>query len=816
MIETAEPQTTAIRSEIKTVADRFAPGWPGIPARWTSSAKTGIGTALSDKSQVWFTLSHGILNEVYYPRPDNAAIRDMGLIITDGSDFFSEEKRDTTSTVQWLAEGAPAYRLINTCKNNLYRIEKEIVADPHRNTILQKISFVPLGGTLESYQLHVLLAPHLGNQGGGNTAWVGTFDEVPLLFAQQGENTLALACSASWLKRSAGFVGTSDGWLELKTYKEMIQEYTRSENGNTALLGRIDLVGSDGNFVLALGFGKDTESAARNAIDSIREGFDTAKKDYIAGWHDWVKSHASLRNGIFRPDHLSQISLAVLRTHESKSSPGAFIASLALPWGFSKGDKDQGGYHLVWTRDMVETAGGLLAAHAHSDTRRALDYLRSTQQPDGHWPQNMWIDGTPYWNGLQMDETALPILLLNLAYREKALDLEAVHQFWPMMRAAAAYVARNGPVSAQDRWEEDPGYSSFTLGAEIASLLAAADMAELNNEKSTAVYLREVADTWNGCIEQWTYVSDTDWSRKHEVAGYYVRTAPVKKGESGSLLMNPVHVKNVSSDESTRLAIHLISPDALALVRFGLRAADDPRIRDTIKIIDDLLKIETPGGPTWHRYNDDGYGEHADGAPFDGTGIGRGWPLLTGERGHYELMAGREEKAKELKAAMQYFSNEGGLISEQVWDQPDIPARELYFGRPSVSAMPLVLAHAEYLKLQRSLLDGQVFDLPPQTVDRYIKQNTKSMLALWRFNHKIQKMESGKILRIESLTEAVIHWSDDDWQTTSDAKTVDTKLGIHYADLPTMGLPKGGSVQFTFYWPEAGCWEGVNFIVKVS
>jgi len=816
MIETAEPQTTAIRSEIKTVADRFAPGWPGIPARWTSSAKMGIGTALSDKSQVWFTLSHGILNEVYYPRPDNAAIRDMGLIITDGSDFFSEEKRDTTSTVQWLAEGAPAYRLINTCKNNLYRIEKEIVADPHRNTILQKISFVPLGGTLESYQLHVLLAPHLGNQGGGNTAWVGTFDEVPLLFAQQGENTLALACSASWLKRSAGFVGTSDGWLELKTYKEMIQEYTRAENGNTALLGRIDLVGSDGNFVLALGFGKDTESAARNAIDSIREGFDTAKKDYIAGWHDWVKSHASLRNGIFRPDHLSQISLAVLRTHESKSSPGAFIASLALPWGFSKGDKDQGGYHLVWTRDMVETAGGLLAAHAHSDTRRALDYLRSTQQPDGHWPQNMWIDGTPYWNGLQMDETALPILLLNLAYREKALDLEAVHQFWPMMRAAAAYVARNGPVSAQDRWEEDPGYSSFTLGAEIASLLAAADMAELNNEKSTAVYLREVADTWNGCIEQWTYVSDTDWSRKHEVAGYYVRTAPVKKGESGSLLMNPVHVKNVSSDESTRLAIHLISPDALALVRFGLRAADDPRIRDTIKIIDDLLKIETPGGPTWHRYNDDGYGEHADGAPFDGTGIGRGWPLLTGERGHYELMAGREEKAKELKAAMQYFSNEGGLISEQVWDQPDIPARELYFGRPSGSAMPLVWAHAEYLKLQRSLLDGQVFDLPPQTVDRYIKQNTKSMLALWRFNHKIQKMESGKILRIESLTEAVIHWSDDDWQTTSDAKTVDTKLGIHYADLPTMGLPKGGSVQFTFYWPEAGCWEGVNFIVRVS
>ena len=94
-------------------------------------------------------------------------------------------------------------------------------------------------------------------------------------------------------------------------------------------------------------------------------------------------------------------------------------------------------------------------------------------------------------------------------------------------------------------------------------------------------------------------------------------------------------MKNVSAAEDTRSASHLVSPDALALVRFGLLGAEDPRIRDTAKVVDALLKVDTPAGPMWHRYNDDGYGEHEDGAPFDGTGIGRVWPLLTGERAHF-------------------------------------------------------------------------------------------------------------------------------------------------------------------------------------
>jgi glucoamylase len=277
-----------------------------------------------------------------------------------------------------------------------------------------------------------------------------------------------------------------------------------------------------------------------------------------------------------------------------------------------------------------------------------------------------------------------------------------------------------------------------------------------------------------------------------------------------------VRVKNVAAAEDNRFASHLISPDALALVRFGVRAADDSRICDTAKVIDALLKVETPSGLTWHHYNDDGYGEHEDATPFDGTGIGRGWPLLTGERAHYELAAGHVDGAKRLLVAMESFANEGGLISEQVWDSPDIPEHELHTGRPSGSAMPLVWAHAEYLKLRRSLHDGHLFDLPPQTVQRYLTEKTVSPRMVWRFNHKLRSMPAGKLLRIETLAPAVIRWSADDWNTIHDVTAHDSGMGIHIADLPTKAIPEGNHIKFTFHWPEADRWEGKDFIVQVD
>lgn len=797
--------------------ERHAPGWPGIPARWTSSAKSGVGASFGTKSRVWFTLSHGIFNEIYYPRIDQACVRDLGLIVTAGTDFLSEEKRDTDSVVHWLAEGVPAFGLVNTCQQGRYRIEKQVLTDPQRDAVLQQTRIFAQKGVLSDYRLHVLLAPHLENHGAGNTAWIGDYKGVPMLFAERDGSSLALACSAPWIKRSVGFVGVSDGWQDLSAHHQLSWDYTRAENGNVAMTAEINLQATQGEFLLALGLGRNSAEAGNRARAALQDGFVPAQEVYLQEWQEWQNQLLPLdpedpaeRENVYR------VSTAVMRVHEAFNFPGGLIASLSIPWGFSKGDNDLGGYHLAWPRDLVESAGGLLAAGAKDEVRRVLGFLQSTQEADGHWPQNMWLDGSPYWHGIQMDETALPILLVDLARREQVLPATDLARFWPMVRSAAGYLVRSGPVSPQDRWEEDPGYSPFTVAAEIAALLAAADLAEQQQEAAIASYLRDTADSWYAAIDRWMYVSGTDWCREYNIAGYYVRIAPVEGEDGVTRFQTRIPVKNVTPEQAASPACHLISPDALALVRFGLRAADDPRILDTLKVVDALLKTETPQGPVWHRYNGDGYGEQVDGSPFDGTGIGRGWPLLTGERAHFELAAGRELEARRLLGAMESFAGAEGLLPEQVWDVPDLPKRELFFGRPSGSAMPLVWAHAEYLKLLRSLRDGRVFDLPPQTVRRYLVDKNEAPCLFWRFNHKIRSVPAGKTLRIETLFPAVIHWSADGWQSRRDSRTIDTGLGVHFVDLPGTALKRGTNLNFTLFWPEMNRWEGSDFSLSVE
>src|SRR3954471_5974212 len=800
-----------------TVSDSniIAPGWPGIAPRWTSSAKSGVGTALNRSSRVWFTLSHGILNEIYYPRVDMACTRDLGLLVTDGKSFFSEEKRHCKFEVAPVEPGVPAFRLVNTELGGKYRIEKEIFADPHRNVVLQKIRFAALNpGEKSNYGLYALLAPHLGNFGDHNTGWIGDYKGVPMLFAEfPGGLALALACSVPWKKMSVGFAGHSDGWQDLSRNFQLTQQYARAENGNVALTGEIDLSNS-GEFILALGFGGIWAEAAEQARASLLEDYNALFRDYVSQWRNWQQGLIPLdRAG--EPD-LYRASTAMLRAHESKDFLGGVIASLSIPWGFNKGDEDLGGYHLVWPRDLVETAGGFLAAGAVGDAMRVLHYLEATQESDGSWPQNMWLDGRAYWGGSQMDEAAFPILLVDLLRREGPSALGDIKRWWSMVRGAAGFIARNGPVTQQDRWEEDAGYSPFTLAVEIAGLLAAADLAEAVKESAIATYLRDLADTWNDNIERWTYSTNGGLARQIGVDGYYVRIAPPDTDCAASPTEGFVPIKNRPPGQDREQASHVISPDALALVRFGLRAADDPKILNTIKVVDALLKVKLPQGPCWYRYNDDGYGEHADGGPFDGNGVGRPWPLLSGERAHYELDAGNKAAAEDLLRTMSLSSNTSRLLPEQVWDAADIPDRELFFGKASGSACPLVWAHSEYIKLVRSLKDGKIFDQPPQTVKRYRVENRKAVYWEWRFNNKCRILPAGKMLRIATQVPAVVHWSPDGWQTSHDFTSRDTGLGIYVADLPTTSMDAGHTLVFTFYWPESHRWEGTDFSVIIQ
>ena len=803
--------------ELPDLTYQNAPGWPGIPARWTSSVKNGVGTALSATSHVWFTLSHGVLDEIYYPRVDCACTRDLGLIVTDGASYFSEEKRDVQSEVSLLAPGVPAFHLRNTARDGRYLIEKDILTDTSTHVVLQRTRFVPLAGSLADYRLFALLAPHLHNHGAGNTAWVGDYKGVPMLFAERKGYALALACSAPWRARSAGFVGVSDGWQELRAHGRLAAMYERADNGNVALTGEIDLTASSAEFVLALAFGRTPAAAGQQAVASLLRGFDVSEGKYLEGWIKWHRSRTCPPPADVDAQRLIDFSAAVLKAHESKDFGGGVIASLSIPWGFEKGDDDLGGYHLVWPRDLVEDGGGFLAAGALDDARRVLHFLQVTQDVDGHWCQNMWLDGSPYWDGIQMDEAALPVLLVDLAMRNGALKSAECDHYWLMIRRAIGYIVRNGPVSPQDRWEEDAGYSPFTLGAEIAAILVAAEYAEAMGLPDIATYLRETADAWNASLEDWMYVTGTPLAVQCGVEGYYVRVAEPDEADAASPKDGFVPIKNRPPSESYARASLTVSVDALALVRFGLRPADDPRILNTVKVIDTLLKVITPRGPAWHRYNGDGYGEHDDGRPFDVTGVGRAWPLLTGERGHYELAAGRLGEAEQLARAMQAFAGNSLLLPEQVWDVPDIPERELFFGQATGSARPLVWAHAEFLKLWRSIEDGRVFDQPPQAVARYVTAGIRTTpYATWRFNNKIRTMAVGKILRLETLGPAIVHWGVNGWQEIRDIATLDTGLGVHVADLSTSQLPSGSRVDFTFYWPEADRWEGLDFRVVFS
>jgi len=696
-------------------ANNVAPGAPGSPARWTSSTKTGVGTAADPRSSISFTLSHGIINEIYFPRLDKPATRDMGFIVTNGRDFFAEETRATDTKIREVAYGVPAFEMVNTCQEGRFKITKTVVTDPQRDTLLQRLEFIPLQP--DTYQLFALLAPHLNNRGNHNDAWVGTFKGQRILYAQRDGRMLAMVGGQPWLKTSVGYVGVSDGWQELRQHFSLQTVYDQAPDGNVALPGEVDL--SQGHTIdIAIGFGLNANEAALQALASLAEGFDHIAKNYINGWQQWQQQlhplHAERQEigGLFR------VSASVLKTHQSKNFPGAMVASLSIPWGETQGDGNESGYHLVWPRDLVESAGGLLALNAKHDVRNILNYLMATQEPAGHWPQNMWLEGNGYWQGLQADETAMPLLLIDLCLAYGVLRDTDLPAYWPTVRKAAGYLIRNGLITQQERWEEQQGISVSTTATLIAAMLVAADLASKMGDETTARYCRETADAWYDSIDTWLYTTQAPLAAAHGLSGYYLHVNPTTL-PADRLGDHLISNKNRPAEVAALPIVNLISTEPLALVRFGLRSAKDPRIINTLQLIDAKLKVTTPSGDCWHRYVGDGYGEHPDGSAYDGTGTGRLWPLLTGERAHYEIAAGNLPRARALLQAMEAFSN-NGLLPEQIWDRDDIPDRALYFGRPSHSAMPLVWAHAEHIKLVCSIKDQAVIDLPRQAYQRYV------------------------------------------------------------------------------------------------
>jgi len=679
---------------------------------WSSGAKTGVGTALDHGSRIWFTLSEGIITEVFFPQLDAAAVRDLQFIVADSHGFVSDQRRDTSCEVQTDIAGIPAYRMKNTCKHGHFCLEQEIVADPDRSVLLIRVRLAAL--QLDNPRLYVLLAPHLGNKGWGNNGWTAEFKGQPMLFAQNtgvdGPSVLAFGCSVPFMKGSAGYCGFSDGWQDIIKHGRMEWEFDSAPDGNIALTAELD-TSKALSFVLALGFGTTVSGAGHHVLASLIDGFDSRWQTYTGEWQKWFEEIKLPGDESCGGDFVARVSASVLRMHEAKEFSGAMVASLSTPWGESRSDGSTG-YHMVWTRDLIEAIGGLMALGAHDPARRVLTFLHAAQEADGHWPQNMFVDGRPNYQGIQLDEIGFPILLAFLAAREPTLDEHQLAAFWPTVQKAATYLLRHGPVTPLDRWEQFSGYSVFTLAVEIRALMAAADYALKIGETEFAENALRVAQDWDSKIEDWTYVRGTALAKRLGLEGYYAFVIPSQPADLAPA-QRPIPVPRWAGN-GVATAGEIVSPDALALVRFGLRSPDDPRILNTVKAIDATLRVETEFGPCWKRFIGDDYGESESGEPFRdyGNGVGRPWPLLTGERAHYELAAGNRDEAIRLMHAMEGFANASGLIPEQIWDAADLPEKGLYRGQATGSATPLVWAHAEYLKLRRSIQDGKIFDLP--------------------------------------------------------------------------------------------------------
>ncbi|MEW6232190.1 MAG: glycoside hydrolase family 15 protein [Chloroflexota bacterium] len=666
-----------------------APGTPTLGDTWTTGAKMGIGTAYTydfpppdNPSKVWFTVGGGNLTEVMYPTVDMANLKEMKYLVTDGASFLWDETRDADHQVTLLDKRALAYQVTSTDKQGRFQITKRFAANARANAVAVQTTFQQM--IPGRYQLFLYLVPHVRNSGSQDRGRFIDLDGGKAALAWDRDVYMVAATTTPWLAYSVGHVRDNDGYSDLKSDFRLDWQFDEAR-GRVAFVMEI---APENPWTTAIGFG-DSETAARQAVaQSLDRGFEEIWREYVAGWHRYTDSLENLGG---KATDLYYQSAMVIKAHQDKTYRGAIVASLALPWGYSVLDEEENrGYRYVWARDLYHAAMGLLAVGDRGTVDQVLEYLDDVQQlPSGAFPQNTYVDGKPYWGSLQMDEVADPLIL---AWWAKARG-----RYLSLVKPAADFLWANGPATKQERWEENGGYSPATIAAEIAGLVCAADLAKEAGDAPAAQKYLAKADEWQRAVERWTFTT-------RGLIGdgrYYLRVAPTGQPD----LALQLHLSNAGGAHDQK---SIVDPSFLELVRLGVRSPLDSHITASIPATDLMTMVRTPVGPGWHRYNFDGYGEAKPGAGVPGKG--HLWTLLTGERGMYELAAGRE--ARPYLEALERFANAGGMIPEQVWEET---------GQGTASATPLVWSHAEYLVLLRSVVTGVTFDRPEAVYQRYNK-----------------------------------------------------------------------------------------------
>lgn len=673
-----------------------APGKPGVTSTWTSGHKTGLGTSASTRSKVWFTLDEQQLTEVYYPRLDIPNLRTLDFIVSDGKGYTRLVSRlASRHETTWTDKSALSFTQ-STGEAGRWELQRSYITDPIRQTLLVQVSFRVLDKKI--YQVYALIDPSIGNSGMHDTG----YSEGKALVAMEGNIAMATVGKPAFTNTSTGFAGVSDAWTNVSEDKKFDTWGLRATDGNIVQIAQL----SAPETTIAFGFGEAPQAALEQAQSSLKEGFAIIKKTYEDEWHLFVKRLPQV-SPEFR-DTFVMASMTLL-AHEDKTFRGASIASISIPWGETAlaDEPTSGGYHLVWSRDLYHVATAWLALGDKEAAGRALDYLFHVQQKqDGSFPQNTWLDGRPYWPSVQMDEIAFPIIL---AWQLERFDENTYRKH---VQPAAEYLVKKGPFSEQERWEEEEGYSPSTMAAEIAGLVCAGDMARKLGKNSDADRYFKTASDWAAGVETWCYTTTGPLDAGERERGYYFRINNNKNPNDGFKL----EINNGGGFHDER---SIVDAGFLELVRLGIRPADDPKIIRSLSIVDRIIRMETPMGPGWYRYNLDGYGDRYDGSGWTEKGVGRLWPLLTGERGEYAIA--HNDDASRYARTMMAFASSTHMISEQVWDRSWPPDARWKIGRGTGSATPLAWSMAQFVRLVLCIEQKRIVE-QPSVVREYFRR----------------------------------------------------------------------------------------------
>ncbi len=761
-----------------------APGAPGQVSTWAYAGKTGIGTSFEqylegqyqDKaptgvvSKVWFSLANGVVTETMSGLIHQAQLRELQFVVK-GADFVDEEKTATVSSIDYLykdAAGRPlslAYKVLNKAKNGQYEIEKHIFTDPDSQTLVVKSWFRPL---VDGLELYVSLDPALANTGSNDSAIV----KDGIISATEAGSSLSLVASPAFVSTQVGFVGVSDGLSELKNRQPLSgYQSTGTTAGNVGALALLPAVakGASGEFSLVLGFGSTAEQSTATAQGTLAKGLDKVLAQFngegdAIGWQDYLQSLPELEKlsaTSMDQGKLLFASALVLKAQEDKTHAGALIASLSNPWGDVKSaEQSQTGYKAVWPRDFYQVAMALLALGDKQSPKVAFEYLHQVQVNDktpgyqgepGWFLQKTHVDGTLEWVGIQLDQTAMPIMLGWRLWQDGILtDTEIKNWYSRMLKPAADYLAKGGkvkldwndidlkpPFTQQERWEEQGGYSPSTIAAIISGLVSAADIATLAGDSDSATLYLAKADAYQQSLESLTFTTSGNLNKAPSDGQYYLRINSNQDANDKSTLENRNGQGEINESD-------VVDGGFLELVRYGVRPANHPAVLASLGELDDQtlpdaqrvkyeFSFDGIAGtlPGWRRYGLDGYGEdiatgqgYAKG-PDDSnlpTQRGRVWPIFSGERGHYELARLLVSKTnlspediqplqRNYVQAMEQFANAGLMLPEQVWD--NVGKNDVYQytqGEGTNGATPLAWSHAEYIKLLRSVSDQKVWD----------------------------------------------------------------------------------------------------------